>query len=57
MVRFFIVFISMFLSSTLANAQLEQLQKQLGLGNASTLSDSKVVSGLKEALKVGTENP
>ncbi|MBZ5666499.1 MAG: DUF4197 domain-containing protein [Acidobacteriia bacterium] len=55
MVRFFIVFISMFLSSTLANAQLEQLQKQLGLGNASTLSDSKVVSGLKEALKVGTE--
>lgn len=55
MVRFFIVFISMFLSSTLAHAQLEQLQKQLGLGNASTLSDSKVVFGLKEALKVGTE--
>lgn len=55
MFRSFIICISIFLATVLANAQLEQLQKQLGLGNASTLSDSKVVSGLKEALKVGTE--
>jgi Protein of unknown function (DUF4197) len=48
--------ISMFLSGTLAHAQLEQLEKNLGLGNASQLSDSKVTSGLKEALKVGAAN-
>ena len=36
-----------------ANAQLDELAKRVGLGNASGLSDSKVASGLKEALKVG----
>jgi Protein of unknown function (DUF4197) len=35
-------------------AQIDQLSKTLGLGNKSGLSDSKIASGLKEALEVGT---
>jgi len=46
----------MFLFSTVSHAQLDQLEKRLGVGNASSLSDSKVSSGLKEALRVGAEN-
>lgn len=37
-------------------AQLEEITKGLGLGKQSTLSDSKVGSGLKEALQVGANN-
>ena len=54
-VRSLMLCVIMFLSSALGNAQLEQLERNLGLGNASNLSDSKVTSGLKEALRVGTE--
>jgi hypothetical protein len=39
-----------------ASAQLDQIFKRLGLGSQGRLSDVKIVSGLKEALKVGTEN-
>jgi len=39
-----------------ASAQLDQLEKRIGIGSVNALSDSKVASGLKEALKVGTEN-
>lgn len=39
-----------------ASAQLDQLFKGLGLGQQSGLPDAKIGSGLKEALKVGTEN-
>jgi hypothetical protein len=39
-----------------APAQLDQLFKGLGIGQQSGLSDAKIGSGLKEALKVGTEN-
>jgi hypothetical protein len=39
-----------------AFAQLEQVTKDLGLSNQSALSDSKVASGLKEALQVGADN-
>jgi hypothetical protein len=42
-----------------ASAQLDRLLKDLkglGIGQQSALSDDKVVSGLKEALHVGTEN-
>lgn len=56
MFRSFIICISVLLTCTAAHAQLEQLEKNLGLGSASKLSDSKVASGLKEALKVGAEN-
>jgi hypothetical protein len=43
-------------SCSTASAQLDQLEKRIGIGDVSGLSDSKVASGLKEALKVGTEN-
>ena len=39
-----------------ASAQLDQLLKGLGIGQPSGLSEAKIGSGLKEALKVGTEN-
>lgn len=39
-----------------AFAQLDQVAKNLGLSNQGELSDSKVASGLKEALQVGAEN-
>lgn len=38
------------------SAQLDQLLKGLSIGQQSGLSDVKIGSGLKEALKVGTEN-
>jgi hypothetical protein len=39
-----------------AFAQVDQISKQLGLGSQSGLSDSKIASGLTEALKVGATN-
>lgn len=39
-----------------ASAQMDQISKTLGLGNKSGLSDSKIASGLKEALQIGTAN-
>lgn len=39
-----------------ASAQVDQISKTLGLENKSGLSDSKIGSGLKEALQVGTTN-
>jgi len=39
-----------------AAAQLDQLLRGLGLGKPGGLTDADVVAGLKEALKVGTEN-
>src|SRR6266850_2490436 len=56
MVRCFALCIGMLLFSTAAHAQLEELAKRAGLGNARGLSDSKVASGLKEALRVGANN-
>ena len=38
------------------SAQLEQVFKKLGLGKRNELSDEKIISGLKEALRVGTDN-
>lgn len=37
-------------------AQLDQVSKQLDLGKQSQLSDSKIASGLKQALQIGAEN-
>ena len=45
-----------FLVSPAAAQQLDQLFKGLGLPQQVGLSDAKIGSGLKEALKVGTEN-
>ena len=39
-----------------AQGQAGDLTQRLGLGSSSQLSDSKVASGLKEALQVGTGN-
>jgi hypothetical protein len=39
-----------------ASAQLDQILKGLGLNQPRGLSDAKIGSGLKEALKIGTEN-
>jgi len=44
------------LTAASASAQFDQLFKGLGIGQQSGLSDAKIGSGLKEALKVGTEN-
>ncbi len=47
---------AMLLTTGTAFAQLDQVTKGLGLSNQSELSDSKVASGLKEALRIGAEN-
>ncbi len=39
-----------------ASAQLDRLLKGIGIGGQKGLSDTKIGEGLKEALKVGTEN-
>ena len=56
MTRTCILCLSILLSFRLAHAQLDQLEKRLGVGNSNNLSDSKVASGLKEALRVGAAN-
>lgn len=55
-VRGFLLSVAILLSTGPAFAQLEQITKGLGLGKQSKLSDSKVASGLKEALQVGADN-
>jgi len=42
--------------TTVSFSQADEIPKRLGVGNASGLSDSKVASGLKEALRVGADN-
>jgi hypothetical protein len=46
----------LFLIAPPASAQLDRLLKGLGVGQQSELSDAKIVSGLKEALQIGTNN-
>ena len=52
---FMLGFILMVLT-TLSFSQTDEISRRLGLGNASGLSDSKIASGLKEALRVGADN-
>ncbi len=55
--RFFLVIMVLILTALPASAQLEQFIKGMGLGtNETVLSDVKIASGLKEALKIGAEN-
>jgi hypothetical protein len=56
MTRGFLFIVCFLLSTGPASAQIEQIAKGLGLGKQSALSDSKIASGLKEALRVGAEN-
>ncbi len=39
-----------------AQAQIGNITKILGMGKSSKLSDDKIIAGLKEALRVGTDN-
>jgi len=48
--------IIIFLTASPVSAQLDRIFKGLGIGQKSGLTDAKIGSGLKEALKVGTEN-
>ena len=57
--RFAILFTALVFVATPASAQLDQIMKGLGglgVGQPSQLTDVKIGSGLKEALKIGTEN-
>ena len=56
MLRLSLVCFCLLLGAAPAHAQLEDLRKKIGLGSGAGLSDAKVASGLKEALKVGAAN-
>ncbi|MCX8117360.1 MAG: DUF4197 domain-containing protein [Desulfobacterota bacterium] len=56
MVRIIPLFFILFLFSPPASAQLDRLLKGIGIGEQKGLTDAKIGEGLKEALKVGTEN-
>lgn len=54
--RALIISVTIFLTALPASAQIDRIFKGLGLGQQSEMSDVKIGSGLKEALKIGTEN-
>jgi hypothetical protein len=56
MIRAITVIMIIFLTALPASAQLDRIFKGLGIGQKGDLSDAKIGSGLKEALKIGTEN-
>ena len=56
MIRRFALCIGLCLWASSAHAQLEELGKRLGIGDASGLSESRAAAGLKEALRVGATN-
>lgn len=51
----FIVLVALLIAQP-ASAQFDRLLKGIGVGSQKGLSDAKIGEGLKEALKVGTEN-
>jgi hypothetical protein len=55
-IRAFIVCVMLVLIAVPASAQLDRILKGLGIGQKGGLSDAKIGSGLKEALKIGTGN-
>src|SRR4030042_1865610 len=56
MIRAITVIMVILLAALPASAQLDRIFKGLGIGQKGGLSDAKIGSGLKEALKMGTEN-
>ncbi len=56
MINLLTVALIIFLTPTAAPAQWQDIMKGLGLGREGGISDVKIGSGLKEALKIGTEN-
>ena len=55
-IRLLVVSMIILLTALPASAQFDQIFKVFGLDRQSKLSDVKIGSGLKEALKIGTEN-
>jgi len=55
-IRAFVVCMVVILMAVPASAQLDRIFKGLGINQKGDLSDAKIGSGLKEALKIGTEN-
>jgi hypothetical protein len=56
MIRALICAVFVILFSVPVRAQLDEIEKRIGINGASGLSESKVASGLKQALQVGSEN-
>jgi hypothetical protein len=56
LLRLFTVVMILCLTALPAHAQLGELLKGLGIGQSKGLSEAKIGSGLKEALKIGTGN-
>jgi Protein of unknown function (DUF4197) len=56
MIRPLIVAVFVILFSVPAHAQLDEIEKRMGVNVGPGLSESKVASGLKQALQVGSEN-
>jgi hypothetical protein len=56
MIRPLIVAMFAILFSVPAHAQLDEIEKRMGVNVGPGLSESKVASGLKQALQVGSEN-
>jgi len=56
MIRWLTIMMILLLPALPASAQLDKIFKSLGIVKESGLSDAKIGSGLKEALKIGTEN-
>jgi Protein of unknown function (DUF4197) len=55
-IRGFVLGFVLLLLTVPAQGQAAEIAKRLGLGNQSLLSDSKIASGLKEALQIGANN-
>jgi hypothetical protein len=56
MIRPLIVAMFVILFSVPAHAQLDEIEKRMGVNVGPGLSEAKVASGLKQALQVGSEN-
>src|ERR1700742_1182371 len=56
MIRPLILAVLVILFSVPAHAQLDEIEKRMGVNVAPGLSESKVASGLKQALQVGSQN-
>ncbi|MBV9886004.1 MAG: DUF4197 domain-containing protein [Acidobacteria bacterium] len=56
MIRALILAVFVILFSVPAHAQLDEIEKRMGVNVGPGLSESKVASGLKQALQVGSEN-
>src|SRR5580658_2933959 len=56
MIRPLILAVLVALFSVPAHAQLDEIEKRMGVNVGPGLSESKVASGLKQALQVGSEN-